>query len=257
MPSKRNATKKGRLNGATCKELNMNASKAVVERTIVGTNEDTVFGRITKMWGNGHCRALVQWNGVKAELNKVRIPKNRLGKKGSTPINMSSVVSIFVGKDFDASNLRDTDQFDITSIIDDKQVLYMIKQELVPTWFMKTADELSSGLVLGPVGDDEAWEWDDSSDETLDGAQSSLKGGLSSSVALTKKQLREVKKAANKITSKTTTANVPAVETDDSDDEDGIDLFNTSTKPIIEKKIVEDDSKWASIGAARSWIDRI
>ena len=229
----------------------MNASKAVVERTIVGTNEDTVFGRITKMWGNGHCRALVQWNGVKAELNKVRIPKNRLGKKGSTPINMSSVVSIFVGKDFDASNLRDTDQFDITSIIDDKQVLYMIKQELVPAWFMKTADELSSGLVLGPVGDDEAWEWDDSSDETMDGAQS---GGLSSSVALTKKQLREVKKAANKIASKTATANVAALETDDSDDEDGIDLFNMS---ISEKKPIEDDSKRASIGAARAWIDRI
>ena len=47
MPS-RHATKKGKLNGVARKELNLSASTSLVEKTVLGTNEDTVFGRVTK-----------------------------------------------------------------------------------------------------------------------------------------------------------------------------------------------------------------
>ena len=183
---KRNATKKGRLNGAACKELNMNAANKVLDRTVVGTNEDTVFGRITKMWGNGHCRAIIQWNDVRAELNKVRIPKNRLGKKGSTPITLSSVVAIFVGRDFDVSNLKEGDQFDISAVLDTRQARALVKQELAPGWFLKSADEIASGVSMGPVSKDEGWEWD----TTEDSGEDEVTGN-----AVTKKQLRELKKS--------------------------------------------------------------
>jgi len=165
----------------------MTAANKVLDRTVVGTNEDTVFGRITKMWGNGHCRAIIQWNDVRAELNKVRIPKNRLGKKGSTPITLSSVVAIFVGKDFDVSNLKEGDQFDIMAVLDTRQARSLVKQELAPGWFLKSADEIASGVSIGPVSKDEGWEWDTSDDSA---EEEDVTGD-----ALTKKQLRELKKS--------------------------------------------------------------
>ena len=163
----------------------MTAATKVLERTVVGTNEDTVFGRITKMWGNGHCRAIIQWNDVRAELNKVRIPKNRLGKKGSTPITLNSVVAIFVGKDFDVSNLKEGDQFDISAVLDARQARTLVKEELAPGWFLKSADEIASGVSIGPVSKDEGWEWDTSDDSAEE----------ETGDALTKKQLREAKKS--------------------------------------------------------------
>jgi hypothetical protein len=164
----------------------MNAANKVLDRTVVGTNEDTVFGRITKMWGNGHCRAIIQWNDVRAELNKVRIPKNRLGKKGSTPITLSSVVAIFVGRDFDVNNLKEGDQFDISAVLDTRQARALVKQELAPGWFLKSADEIASGVSMGPVSKDEGWEWD----TTEDSDEDEVTGD-----AVTKKQLRELKKS--------------------------------------------------------------
>ena len=163
MPS-RHATSKGKLNATARKELNMAASNAAVERAVVGTNEDTVFGRVTKMWGNGHCQVLAHSATGRVQLHKVRIPRNRLGKKGSTPITMSSVVAIFVGKDFEASKVRDTDQFDITTVLDDKQVRSLVKQHLAPSWFMKSADDIAlAGESI--KCEEDAWEWDTSDEE--------------------------------------------------------------------------------------------
>jgi hypothetical protein len=226
MPN-RHATKKGRLNGTARKEMNMTAAHAVVDRTIVGTNEDTVFGRITKNWGNGHCQALVQSNGVRVQLHKVRIPKNRLGKKGATPITTSSVVAIFVGKDFNPGKVGAADQFDITAILDDKQVRSLMKQELIPGWFMKTADELASGVGLGPVPEEESWEWDAGESSAEESAAEDAEALAASAAiaraskgkeaahygdALTKKQLREIKKAVAKPMRPTAPVSVPVAE---------------------------------------------
>lgn len=281
MPSKRNATAKGKLNGAARKELNMAASSAVVERTVVGTNEDTVFGRVTKMWGNGHCQTLVQSNGMRVELHKVRIPRNRLGKKGSTPINMSSVVAIFVGKEFEASKVRDTDQFDITAILDDKQVRSLVKQSLVPSWFLKNAEEIAAA---GPtVVEDEGFEWDTSDAESSSAEEAALEAAVEAAAAvaisraykgkekttvgdaLTKKQLREIKKAVGKASvgkpGKSATSHIAVgeededavvpVETLDADIKQKEDEEFRATKKVAEKKVA-DNAAWSDFGAWRS-----
>lgn len=281
MPSKRNATAKGKLNGAARKELNMAASNAVVERTVVGTNEDTVFGRVTKMWGNGHCQALVQSNGMRVELHKVRIPRNRLGKKGSTPINMSSVVAIFVGKEFEASKVRDTDQFDITAILDDKQVRSLVKQSLVPSWFLKNAEEIAAA---GPTAvEDEGFEWDTSDAESSSAEEAALEAAVEAAAAvaisraykgkektnvgdaLTKKQLREIKKAVGKVSvGKPTKSATSHVDVGDEDEDVAVpvealdaeikrkeDEEFHSTKKVAEKKAT-DDAAWCDFGAWRS-----
>lgn len=282
MPIKRNSSKKGRLSGTARKELNMTASHAVVDKAVVGTNEDTVFGRITKIWGNGHCEALVQHGGVRVTLHKVRIPKNRLGKKGSTPINTSTVVSIFVGKDFNAAQVRAADQFDITSILDDKQVRMLVKEKVAPSWFMKTVDELASGVGMGAVAEEEAWEWDASDDAASSSEEEAVAAAALARIpggkavvglgdALTKKQLREVKKAVTKV--KPASASGSGSKSDSSDDEDGpivVEAEDSLTKSIAAeesafmakanaeakveaKKVAEaKSSAWSDFGAWRS-----
>ena len=199
MPS-RHATKKGRMNGTACKLNNLSRSSADVERAVMGTNEDTVFGRVTKMWGNGHCQVLAYVDGARVQLHKVRIPKTRLGKKGATPITLNSTVTIFVGKSFEAAKVRDTDAFDINALLDDKQVRALVKQQLAPSWFLKSADEITSTEPTTAV-EEEGFDWDTSADESVASAEdvATLTMAKDASEAMTKKQLREIKKAADKI----------------------------------------------------------
>ena len=181
MPSKRNATKKGRLNGNACKELNTNASSKAVERTILGTNEDTVFGRVTRMLGFGHMRVLVQGSAGTRELS-VRIPKGKFGKRGATPITTNSVVSIFVGKDFDASaKVYGAEHFDVTAIMDDRQVRDLVSRRCLPSWMLKSVDEITSGVPT--TTEEEGFEWEVTEEVGN---------------AMTKKELREAKKTQGK-----------------------------------------------------------
>ena len=277
MPS-RHATKKGKLNGAARKELNLSVSTAVIEKTVLGTNEDTVFGRVTKMWGNGHCQVLAVHGKIRVQLHKVRIPKNRLGKKGSTPITLNSVVSIFVGREFEPTKVRDADAFDITAVLDDKQVRTLIKSSLAPAWFLKTADEISSTEEVTAV-EEEGFEWDTSADEAsgddavvefaAQAALSRLQKGRDAGHlgdALTKKQLREVKKitakasAGKKLTSETSRP----VDEDESEENEDAELSAAQLAFLAAKQETRatDDSKWAALGESRSatkdaWIDRI
>ena len=251
MPS-RHATKKGKLNGASRKLINLSRSNADIDRAVLGTNEDTVFGRVTKMWGNGHCQVLAFCNGARVQLHKVRIPKNRLGKKGSTPITLSSTVSIFVGKTFEAAKVLDTDQFDITAVLDEKQVRQLMKQQLVPTWFLKSADEINS-TEPSAVVEEEGFVWDTSDDEVAEDAsveiavQAALaQKGKGKDIghmgdALTKKQLREVKKTMEKIS----VGKKPTVV------ESGWEGFGT----VEEEVPVASESVGKK--SADAWIDRI
>ena len=184
MPSKRGFTKKGRLSGSACKELNSIAASKVVERSIVGTNEDTAFARVVRMMGFGHARVIVQVSSGTKEL-LARIPKNKFGKKGSTPITTNSVVTIFVGKDFDPSSMSQGDHFDITSILDDRQLRDLIAKQIVPSWMLKSVEDIANGIGLIKVTEDDGFDWENSDSETDE---------ITSGAALTRKQLRAAKK---------------------------------------------------------------
>jgi hypothetical protein len=277
MPS-RHATKKGKLNGVARKELNLSASTSLVEKTVLGTNEDTVFGRVTKMWGNGHCQVLAVHGKIRVQLHKVRIPKNRLGKKGSTPITLNSVVSIFVGREFEPTKVRDADAFDITAVLDDKQVRTLIKSSLAPSWFLKTADEISSTEEATAVEEEEGFEWDTSADEAsgddavvefaAQAALSRLQKGRDAGHlgdALTKKQLREVKKITAKASAGKKLVSETSRPVDDESDDDDVPTHGDGRLTAAQLAFLAakqetkaaEDSKPSHSATKDAWIDRI
>lgn len=186
MPS-RTFTKKGKLNAAARQALNATASSRILEKTAMGKNEDTCFARITKMLGMGHAVVRISSGDSTKEL-PVRIPP-KFGRRGATPITLNSVVSIFVGKDYDPLvKSLNTEHFDIIAIFTDRQARDMVLGDTIPSWMLRSVDEISSGIKVAIV-EDEGFEWD----ATPEGEDA-----LTGSQALTKAQLREAKKTAGK-----------------------------------------------------------
>lgn len=143
-------SKKGRLSGTARKELNGKASASVVDGAIFGTDDATAFARVTKMLGMGHISVLIPTSRGTKELT-ARIP-NKFGKRGATPITINSVVSIYVGEDFDPLEpLRSTEHFDITAILSDKQTYELCKRSIIPAWMLKSPDEVASGVTKNEV----------------------------------------------------------------------------------------------------------
>lgn len=146
-------SKKGRLSGAARKELNGKASANVMEGAITGNDDTIAFARVTKMLGMGHVSVAIPTKTGTKELT-ARIP-NKLGKRGATPITNNTVVSIYVGKDFDPSDtIRPSEHFDITAVLNDKQAYELCKRSLIPAWMLKSPDEVSSGVAKNEVTGD-------------------------------------------------------------------------------------------------------
>lgn len=135
-------SKKGRLSGASRKELNMKASNDAIE----GRTQGILFARVLRMLGENHIRVAVPSNhGYKEFL--ARIP-NKLGKKGSTPLTINSIVSIYVGDEFDPNEpISGKVHFDVTCILDSKQAYQLVKDETIPGWMLKSPEEVSSGVL--------------------------------------------------------------------------------------------------------------
>ena len=156
-------SKKGRLSGGARKELNtkrggdavLTALKITQEYEIAVQHaktkrlpvpeppmnyEGVVFGRVTKILGSAHIKVGIVGNTGMKELH-ARIP-NVLGRRGATPLNTSSVVSVYVGVDFDPSEpIKTTDHFDITSILEHKQAYTLQKSGLIPSWMVQDAEK--------------------------------------------------------------------------------------------------------------------
>jgi len=166
-------SKKGRLSGSARKELNTKRGGDAVSTAIKvaqdheeyvrdcrtrhmpipaqPTNyEGIVFGRVTKIVGAAHVKVGIVGNSGMKELH-VRIP-NVLGRRGATPLNTSSVVSVYVGTEFDPSaTFKASDKFDITSILEQKQAYALQKSGLIPSWMVQdteksTAAEAETGF---------------------------------------------------------------------------------------------------------------
>jgi hypothetical protein len=165
------------LSGSKRVELNtMRAAKAVS-----GIERGILFGRVVKLMGNGQVHAMIDGKSKGVKTLLVRLPRT-LQKRGATPLTNASVVSIFVGPDFNP----DTDlkagegivseyHFDITAIIDEKAAHKLVKEGTIPDWMVKSdvgakedikADE---GFVF--EAEEEAKE-EDEEDETTEGTPS-------------------------------------------------------------------------------------
>lgn len=159
-------SKKGRLSGTARKEINRKASNDAVEGRVKGI----AFARVTRMVGENHIRVAVPFKHGYKEFT-ARIP-NKFGKRGSTPLTINNIVSIFVGEEFDPDeNITDKVHFDVTSILDDKQAYQLVQDGTIPSWMMKSPDEIASGIIKSNATEGEAFEFDyteETKEETSD-----------------------------------------------------------------------------------------
>ena len=148
-------SKKGRLSGAARKEINRKASADAVE----GRASGIAFARVIRMIGENHIRvAVASEHGYKEFM--ARIP-NKFGKKGSTPLTINNVVSIYVGDDFDPDEvLPGKVHFDVTCILDDKQAYQLVKDGTIPAWMMKSPEDIANGVTKSTENEGEAFEFD-------------------------------------------------------------------------------------------------
>ena len=124
-------SKKGRLTGAARKQINDRR----VNDAMSGKSDDVAFARVTRILGANHVRVAIASKHGPIELD-ARIP-NIFGRKGATPITTRDVVTIYVGRDFDADTSDyATAHFDITSIFTQKQAHAMWKEGTIPQWMI-------------------------------------------------------------------------------------------------------------------------
>ena len=155
-----------KISGSKRKELNELRSADA----IAGRAEGILFARVVKLLGNGQVHVVIptERNGPKTLL--VRLPR-LFGKRGSTPLSTTNIVSIFVGVDFDPNkDLKPGDavvtdyMFDITAILDDKSAQKLAAEKIIPEWMVKsgTADTkaitVDEGFMFGEVSDEEEEE---------------------------------------------------------------------------------------------------
>lgn len=148
-------SKKGRLSGSCRKELNAKASADAIEGRVDGIT----FARVTRMLGENHIRVAVPTkHGYKEFM--ARIP-NKLGKKGSTPLTINNVVSIYVGNDFDPDEIiSGKSHFDVTCILDSKQAYQLVKDGTIPGWMLKSPEEVTSGVLKTNSNEGDGYEFD-------------------------------------------------------------------------------------------------
>ena len=129
-----------KISGAKRKELNeKRAADAVSGRT-----EGILFGRVIKLLGNGQVHIVIHTTRLGPKTLLVRLPRV-FGKRGSTPLSTSNIVSVFVGKEFNPDkDLTSGDAvvtnylFDITSILDDKSAQRLVTDGIIPEWMLKS-----------------------------------------------------------------------------------------------------------------------
>lgn len=128
------------LSGSKRVELN----KMKSARAASGVEPGILFGRVVKLIGGGQVHVMIDGKSKGVKTLLVRIPRT-LQSRGATPLNNASVVSIFVGPEFNPdSDLKAgeavvTDyHFDITAIIDEKTAHKLVKEKVIPDWMVKS-----------------------------------------------------------------------------------------------------------------------
>lgn len=138
-----------KISGTKRKEINeMRAADAVAGRA-----EGILFGRVVKLLGNGQVHVMIATETIGPKTLLVRLPR-LLSKRGSTPLCSTSIVSIFVGIDFNPDvELKPGEEivsdymFDITSIIEEKIAQKLVKDGVIPEWMVKSGTVETTELV--------------------------------------------------------------------------------------------------------------
>jgi len=151
---KKQGSKKGRLSGEARKTVNTTRADKVAS----GKAEGEQVGRVIKHLGMGRIEVMLDLDG-RRETIQARIPKV-FGRKGTTPITTSSIVSIFVGNEFDPK--KDSlvgSKLEVTSILSDVQIQTMKDLGDLPAWMLVRDPSSATALVSAP-DTEEMFEFD-------------------------------------------------------------------------------------------------
>jgi len=176
-----------KISGTKRKEINnMRAADAVAGRT-----EGLLFARVVKLLGNGQVHVMIATETIGPKTLLVRLPR-LLSKRGSTPLCSTSIVSIFVGIDFNPDvELKPGEEivsdymFDITSIIEEKIAQKLVKDGVIPEWMVKSGTVETTELVK-----DEGFVFEaklDDEEEEEEGESSSNSAAASTKVVPTRR----------------------------------------------------------------------
>ena len=174
-------SKKGRLTGGKRQEVCANRNAKILS----GEVRDIAFARVRKHLGSGRVLVAIDTKHGPKEL-QAQIP-NVFGRKGSTPINSTTVVTIIVGEDFDPeTDITASSHFKVESILSDDQARTLSRKGLVPDWMLiidaadaATAAAAAEELYTFAASDDDEEEGD--SDESREAESNSNSSSSSNS----------------------------------------------------------------------------
>jgi hypothetical protein len=175
-------SKKGRLTGGKRQEVNSNR----VAKILSGEVKDIAFARVRKHLGSGRVLVAIDSKHGPREI-QAQIP-NVFGRKGSTPINSTTVVTIVVGEDFDVEkDITPTSHFKIESILSDDQSRSLVRKGMIPDWMLiiDAADAAAAAAAAEETfyfeAEDEESEESEESTEGISHSSSSSSSSNSSS----------------------------------------------------------------------------
>ncbi len=161
-------SKKGRISGAGRKEVN----SARVGKILEG-GDGYIFARVLKHLGMGRVEVSIATPRGAVKTLKAQIPLV-FSRKGATPINTTTVVSIFAGKEFDADQEIDPKtHFKIEAILKDSEAYELKEEGRIPAWMTTTVKAVEGGAggtaaaAAAAAAADEGWEFarEEESDE--------------------------------------------------------------------------------------------
>ena len=181
-------SKKGRLTGGKRQEVNDNR----IAKILSGEVKDIAYARVRKHLGQGRVLAAIDSKHGPKEI-KAQIP-NVFGRKGSTPINSTTVVTIVVGMAFDPETdvVADT-QFKIECILSDDQARMLARKGVLPEWMLiiDAADAASAAAAAEELYTFEASDDEEEDSEESGEAESNSSSSNSSSSSSSKKKSKE------------------------------------------------------------------
>jgi len=191
-------SKKGRLTGGKRQEVCANRNAKILS----GEVRDIAFARVRKHLGSGRVLVAIDAKHGPKEL-QAQIP-NVFGRKGSTPINSTTIVTIIVGEDFDPeTDITASSHFKVESILSDDQARTLSRKGLVPDWMLiidaadaATAAAAAEELYTFEASDDEEDEDSDESKEAESNSASSSSSKKKSKEPVKREEVTFSRKAA-------------------------------------------------------------
>ena len=141
MPS----SKKGRISGAKRATIaTMRANK------ILSGEKGVIFARVVKHEGMGHVAAMIDSRHGPVQI-KAQIPPV-FGRKGSTPINSTTIIAIYVGEGFDPTKFEPSTHFRIETIMSEQQAYELAEEGVIPAWMVRGEKRGESNTILEESG---------------------------------------------------------------------------------------------------------